>query len=100
MRDGTRAVPSVPGVLRNGRAPETSRQLFVQRVFGHFDQRGSLADKAGMQPGDVILEATGADMKVVPNPTTEQMTKIAGSKGTLLLRVGRKDARFYITMTK
>lgn len=53
-----------------------------------------------MQPGDVILEATGPDGKTVSNPTTDQMTKIAGGKGSLLMRVGRKDARFYITMSK
>ena len=32
----------VPGEL--GQAFETSRQLFVQRVFGHYERRTSLAD--------------------------------------------------------
>jgi serine protease Do len=60
----------------------------------------SPADKAGMQPGDVILEATGSDGKTTANPNTEQMIKIAGGKGQLLMRVGRKDARFFVVLTK
>ncbi len=70
------------------------------KTFISFVEPNSPADKAGMQPGDVILEATGPDGKTVSNPTTDQMTKIAGGKGSLLMRVGRKDARFYITMSK
>lgn len=70
------------------------------QTYISFVEANSPADKAGMQPGDVILEATGADNKAVPNPSTEQMMKIAGGKGQLLMRVGRKDARFFVVITK
>lgn len=58
----------VPGEL--GQAVETCRQLFVQRVFGHFDRRTSLADKVLVRlvprlmyltaPGMRLLRATSA----------------------------------------
>ncbi len=70
------------------------------QTYISFVEPNSPADKAGMQPGDVILEATGSDGKANANPSTEQMIKIAGGKGQLLMRVGRKDARFFVVITK
>ncbi len=55
---------------------------------------GSAADRAGLKPGDVILEADG-----VIEPTTTQLTEQA-SDGQLLVRARRQDASFYAAMKK
>ena len=64
------------------------------QTYLSFVDPGSAADKAGLQAGDAILEAGG-----LGNPTADQV-KAAGAKGTLLLRVARKDSRFYVSVTK
>jgi S1-C subfamily serine protease len=55
---------------------------------------GSPADKAGLQVGDAILEVAGTQ-----DPTIDDV-KTASAKGTLLLRVARKEAHFYVAITK
>jgi Do/DeqQ family serine protease len=64
------------------------------QVYVSFVDPNSAADKAGLQPGDVILESGGT-----PNPTIDQI-KAAGGKGTLLLRVARKESRFFVAVVK
>ncbi len=55
---------------------------------------GSSADRAGLKPGDVIVEADG-----VQDPTAAQLSE-AGKDGALLVRVRRRDASFYAAMKK
>jgi Do/DeqQ family serine protease len=55
---------------------------------------GSSADRAGLRPGDVIIEANG-----VVDPTSPQVAD-AGKTGTLLLRVRRQDSYFYAALKK
>jgi Do/DeqQ family serine protease len=55
---------------------------------------GSIADRAGIQPGDVIVEA---DRNAV---TTPQQVLQALSDGTALLRVMRRDGSFYAVVAR
>jgi S1-C subfamily serine protease len=55
---------------------------------------GSAADRAGLKPGDVIVEADG-----VQEPTSNQLSEQA-KDGQLLVRVRRRDASFYAAMKK
>lgn len=55
---------------------------------------GSSADRAGLKPGDVIIEADG-----ISEPTATQLSE-AAKDGTLLVRVRRRDATFYAAMKK
>lgn len=55
---------------------------------------GSSADRSGLRPGDVIVEANG-----VQEPTSTQVAD-AGRSGSLLLRVRRGDAFFYAALKK
>ena len=55
---------------------------------------GSAADRAGLRPGDIIVEADG-----LADPLSAQVQK-AASDGELLLRVRRKDAFFYAALKK
>jgi serine protease Do len=55
---------------------------------------GSPADRAGLKPGDVVVEADG-----VSEPTSAQLTE-AAKDGQLLLRLRRRDASFYAAITK
>jgi S1-C subfamily serine protease len=55
---------------------------------------GSSADRAGLKPGDVIVEADG-----VQDPTSTQLSEQA-KDGQLLVRVRRRDASFYAAMKK
>jgi Do/DeqQ family serine protease len=55
---------------------------------------GSMADRAGLRPGDVILEANG-----VAEPTSAQVADLARSGG-LVLRVKRGDAYFYAALKR
>lgn len=55
---------------------------------------GSSADRAGLKPGDVIIEADGQ-----PDPTSNQLAD-AAKDGQLLLRVKRHDQSFYAAMKK
>jgi S1-C subfamily serine protease len=54
----------------------------------------SPADKAGVQAGDAILEAGST-----ANPSADQV-KTAGSKGSLLMRLQRKEAKFFVVVSK
>jgi serine protease Do len=56
---------------------------------------GSSADRAGLKPGDVIVEADG-----VVDPSAAQLAD-AAKDGQLLVRVKRgRDATFYAAMKK
>ncbi len=55
---------------------------------------GSSADRAGLRPGDIILEADG-----VNDPTSTQLVEQA-KDGQLLVRVRRRAATFYAVMKK
>jgi serine protease Do len=55
---------------------------------------GSPADRAGLKPGDVIVEADG-----VVDPTSAQLSS-AAKDGQLLVRVRRRDASFYAAMKR
>jgi Do/DeqQ family serine protease len=64
------------------------------QTYISFVEPNSPADRAGVQGGDAILEAGGT-----ANPTADQV-KAAGAKGTLLLRLQRKDAHFFVAISK
>jgi Do/DeqQ family serine protease len=55
---------------------------------------GSAADRAGLRPGDVIVEADGV---VFPSP--KQLEQVAAD-GQLLLRLHRRDKDFYTALRK
>jgi len=55
---------------------------------------GSAADRAGLKPGDVIVEADG-----IQDPTSNQLAD-AAKDGQLLVRVRRREASFYAAMKK
>jgi serine protease Do len=55
---------------------------------------GSSADRAGLKPGDVIVEADG-----IVEPNANQLAD-AAKDGQLLVRVRRRDATFYAAMKK
>jgi Do/DeqQ family serine protease len=55
---------------------------------------GSSADRAGLRPGDVIVEANGS-----PEPTSAQVAEMARS-GSLVLRVKRGEAFFYAALKR
>ncbi len=55
---------------------------------------GSPADRAGLKPGDVIVEVDG-----IAEPTSAQLVD-AAKDGELLVRVRRRDQAFYATMKK
>jgi S1-C subfamily serine protease len=55
---------------------------------------GSSADRAGLKPGDVIVEADG-----LQDPNATQLAD-AAKDGQLLLRVRRHEAAFYAAMKK
>src|SRR5690606_24863202 len=55
---------------------------------------GSSADRAGLKPGDLIVEADGRT-----DPTAAQLSE-AAKDGALLVRVRRRDATFYAAMRK
>ncbi len=64
------------------------------QTFISFVEPSSPADKAGLQAGDVVLEVNGT-----ANPSSDQI-KTAGGSGTLVMRIGRKDARFFVAVAK
>ena len=64
------------------------------QTYVSFVEPSSAADKAGVQAGDAILEAG-----VVADPSAEQV-KVSGTKGTLLLRLQRKEAKFYVAIQR
>ena len=55
---------------------------------------GSAADRAGLKPGDVIVECDG-----ISEPNSNQLSEQA-KDGQLLVRVRRRDASFYAAMKK
>jgi serine protease Do len=55
---------------------------------------GSAADRAGLKPGDVIVEADG-----VQEPSANQLAD-AAKDGAVLVRVRRRDASFYAALKK
>ena len=55
---------------------------------------GSSADRAGLKPGDVIVEADG-----IQEPNSNQLSE-AAKDGQLIVRVRRRDASFYAAMKK
>jgi len=55
---------------------------------------GSAADRAGLRPGDIIVEADGTTY-----PTPQQLEQ-AAADGQLLLRVHRRDKDFYTALRK
>jgi serine protease Do len=55
---------------------------------------GSAADRAGLKPGDVLVEVDG-----VNDPTSVQVQE-AARDGQLLARLRRKDAAFYAVVKK
>lgn len=55
---------------------------------------GSPADRAGLKPNDVVIEADG-----ITEPTSAQLAE-AAKDGQLLLRVRRRDQTFYAAMRK
>ncbi len=55
---------------------------------------GSPADRAGLRPGDVIVEANGTQ-----DPTSAQLAELARS-GALVLRVKRGDSFFYAALKR
>ncbi|MEO7096795.1 MAG: trypsin-like peptidase domain-containing protein [Polyangiales bacterium] len=64
------------------------------QTYISFVEPNSAADKSGVQAGDAVLESAGT-----ANPTAEQI-KTAGAKGTLLMRLQRKEAKFYVVIVK
>lgn len=57
-------------------------------------QPGSAADRAGLKPGDVVVEADGTQ-----DPNAHQLAD-AAKDGQLLLRLRRRDQAFYAAMKK
>ncbi len=55
---------------------------------------GSAADRAGLRPGDVIVEADG-----IADPTSAQLVEQA-KDGQLLVRIRRREASFYAVLKK
>jgi Do/DeqQ family serine protease len=55
---------------------------------------GSAADRAGLRPGDVIVEANGT-----ADPTSAQLAELART-GSLVLRVKRGDSYFYAALKR
>ncbi|GAC1351151.1 MAG: DegQ family serine endoprotease [Polyangiales bacterium] len=64
------------------------------QTYISFVDPNSAADRAGVQAGDAILEV-GA----LTDPSIDQI-KSAGSKGSLLMRLARKEARFFVSISK
>jgi Do/DeqQ family serine protease len=64
-------------------------QVYISTV-----DTASAADKAGLQPNDVILQCEKA-----ANPTLDQI-KSASARGTILLRVQRREAKFFVILSK
>ncbi|GAC1539533.1 MAG: DegQ family serine endoprotease [Polyangiales bacterium] len=64
------------------------------QTYVSFVEPSSAADKAGVQAGDAILEAGPT-----PDPSADQV-KTSGAKGTLLLRLQRKEAKFFVAIQR
>jgi serine protease Do len=82
--------PRAPGLglsLRDGGGPGAGAACLVASVAV-----GSVADRAGVRPGDLIVEADGAP---APNAAAVQQ---AAADGHLLLRVRRRDAFHYLAL--
>ncbi len=79
-----RDAPSQQGAQASGR-----RGALVSSIAP-----GSPADRAGIKPGDVIVEADG-----IADPTATQVAE-AAKDGQLLVRVRRRDATFYAAMKR
>ena len=55
---------------------------------------GSTADRAGLKPGDVIVEADG-----VASPSVAQVQQVA-QDGVVVMRLKRDDATFYTAVRR
>ncbi len=102
------AVPELPVQLQNASqsglglavrtlTPEQSTQLGYPAhdlAMVSTAVPGSAADRAGLHPGDVIIEADGT-----PYPTTKQLAA-AAEDGQLLLRLHRGDQDYYAALRK
>jgi serine protease Do len=64
-------------------------QVYISTV-----DAASAADKAGLQPNDVILQVEKTN-----NPTLDQI-KSASARGTILLRVQRREAKFFVILAR
>lgn len=84
------------GITMKPLPPEVAQKYGFGKAATYisFIEPSSPADKADLRAGDVILEANGT-----ANPTIDQI-KGVGGKGQLLLRIGRKDHRFYAIVNK
>ncbi len=84
------------GITMKALPPEVAQKYGFGKAATYisFIEPGSPADKADLRAGDVVLEANGT-----ANPSIDQI-KTAGGKGQLLLRIGRKDHRFYAIVNK
>lgn len=102
------AVPELPVQHENG--PQSGLGLAVRTLTADQAQQlglsqhelamvstavpGSAADRAGLAPGDVIVEADG-----ILQPTTKQLEE-AAADGQLLLRLHRRDKEFYAALKR
>ncbi|MCA9584647.1 MAG: trypsin-like peptidase domain-containing protein [Myxococcales bacterium] len=76
--------------------PAQAQQLGVSKPVPVVTQvtSGSAAERAGLKPGDVIIEADG-----VPEPSSAKLQD-AAKDGKVLLRIRRRNATFYAAVSK
>jgi Do/DeqQ family serine protease len=85
------------GLVVRDLAPQQAAQMgLASRPFPVVTQvaPGSVADREGLRPGDVLVEANG-----IADPSSAQVADVAKG-GSLLLRVKRGDAYFYAALKK
>jgi S1-C subfamily serine protease len=85
------------GLVVRDLAPEQASQMNLPaRAVPILTQvtPGSAAERAGLRPGDVIVEANGT-----PEPTSAQLVDLARG-GSLFVRVKRGDNYFYAALKR